>query len=73
VGRDVPPIPDLNWFDIQLWGQGDFASGTSGCAFTVEGVPPDTGKQLWTFRRVADGGWQIVTVSYNSDLPPTDE
>jgi ketosteroid isomerase-like protein len=68
-GESFPPIQDLTWFDVQVWGQGDLAYGTSGYAFTVEGFPPDTGKQLWAFRRAADGRWEIVAVSYNSDLP----
>ena len=68
-GESFPPIEDLTWFDVQLWGQGDFAYGTSGYAFSVEGSPADTGKQLWAFRRGADGRWEIVAASSNSDLP----
>jgi ketosteroid isomerase-like protein len=68
-GESFPPIEDLTFFDVQLWGQGDFAYGTSAYAFTLEGFPPDTGKQLWAFRRAADGRWEVAAASYNSDLP----
>ncbi len=68
-GEAFPAIEDLTFFDVQVWGEGDYAYGTSGYAFTVEGSPPDTGKQLWAFRRSAGAGWEVVAASYNSDLP----
>lgn len=68
-GEAFPPIEDLTFFDVQVWGQGDYAYGTSGYSFTVAGSPPDTGKQLWAFRRSAGAGWEVVAASYNSDLP----
>ena len=67
-GETFPPIQDLTWFNVQVWGQGDLAYGTSGYAFTMEGLPPDTGKQLWAFRRAAGGNWEVAAASYNSDL-----
>lgn len=68
-GESFPPVEDLTFFDVQVWGQGDYAYGTSGYSFTVEGAPPDTGKQLWAFRRSGGAGWEVVAASYNSDLP----
>jgi hypothetical protein len=69
-GESFAPIQDLTFFNVQLWGQGNFAYGTSGYTFTLEGFPADTGKQLSAFRRAAGGtGWEVAAASYNSDLP----
>jgi hypothetical protein len=55
--------------NVQVWGEGNLAYGTSSYTLTLQGAPPDNGKQLAVFRRGANGEWQVVAVSFNSDLP----
>jgi len=64
-----PPMQSLEFFDVEIWGQGDYAFAMSGYRYSVEGAPPDTGKQLWVFHRVEDATWGISVLSYSSDLP----
>jgi ketosteroid isomerase-like protein len=68
-----PPIEELAFTDIEIWGHGDYAYAMSGYAFSVEGSPPDKGKQLWVFRRTEVSGWKVMALSYNSDLPVPDQ
>jgi len=63
-----PPTEELAFVDREIWGQGDYAFALSGYTFSVEGSPPDQGKQLWVFQRT-DTGWEVEALSYNSDLP----
>lgn len=35
----------------------------------MQGFPPDTGKQLWVFRRGGGATWEVAAASYNSALP----
>jgi ketosteroid isomerase-like protein len=67
-GEAFPPVEALDFSNVQVSGEGNVAFGTSGYALTIKGQPLDTGKQLGVFRRDI-GGWQVVAVSFNSDLP----
>jgi TonB family protein len=68
-----PPIEDLAFFDVAIWGQGNYAYAMSGYTFSVEGSPPDTGKQLWVFHRTESSGWEVMVVGYSSDLPGAEQ
>jgi ketosteroid isomerase-like protein len=67
-GKALPPIENLAFADVQVSGDGNLAYGTSSYRLTLQGLSPDTGKQLWVSRRAASGGWEVVAVSFNSDL-----
>jgi uncharacterized protein (TIGR02246 family) len=67
-GEAFPPVDAVEFSDVQVFGEGDVAIVTTAYALTIRGLPPDTGKQLGVCRR-GIGGWQIVAVSFNSDLP----
>jgi len=64
-----PPIQDLAFLEVEIWGQGDYAYAMSDYRFSVEGSPLDTGKQLWVFHRAEGSSWEIMVLSYSSDLP----
>lgn len=68
-GEAFPAVENLAFSDIEIHGEGNFAWGRSHYTLTMRDLPPDTGKQLVIFRRVADGKWQVVAGSFNSDLP----
>ncbi|MGD8698652.1 MAG: nuclear transport factor 2 family protein [Gemmatimonadales bacterium] len=68
-----PPIQELAFVDRQIWGQGDYAFALSGYRYSVEGAPPDEGKQLWVFYRTEDSSWEVKALSYSSDLPIPDQ
>lgn len=67
-GEAFPPVEALEFSDVQVFGEGNVAYVTTAYALTIRGLPPETGKQLGVVRR-AIGGWQVVAVSFNSDLP----
>jgi hypothetical protein len=64
-----PPLDELAFTNVKIAGEGNMAYGSSDYALKVQGAPPDTGKQLGVFRRAAGGKWEIVGVSFSSDLP----
>ena len=64
-----PPIEELAFVDREIWGQGNYAFALSGYTFSVEGSPPDQGKQLWVFQRTDGSSWEVKALSYSSDLP----
>lgn len=68
-GEAFPPVADLSFSDLMVGGEGNLAYGTSSYILTLEGQPPDTGKQLVVFRRAAGGSWEVVGASFNSDRP----
>ena len=67
-GEAFPPVEALEFSDVQVFGEGNVAYVTTAYALTIRGLPPDTGKQLGVVRRTTSG-WEIVAVSFNSDLP----
>jgi len=67
-GEAFPPVDALEFSDVRIFGEGNVAYVTTAYDLTIRGLPPDTGKQLGVCRR-GTGGWQIVAVSFNSDLP----
>jgi len=67
-GEAFPAIERFAFFDVQTWGEGNIAYGTSGYTLERKDLPSDTGKQLVVFRRRADGHWTVVAGSYSSDL-----
>jgi ketosteroid isomerase-like protein len=70
-GQAFPEIEALSFFNVELWGEGNIAYGTSGYTLKLKDLPPDTGKQLVVWRRSADRKWSVVAASFNSDLPMT--
>lgn len=64
-----PPIEAVDFQDVQIGGAGNVAYGTSSYTLTVTGAPADTGKQLAVLQRDPSGKWEVVAVSFNSDLP----
>jgi ketosteroid isomerase-like protein len=68
-GQAFPPVEDLSFTNVQVWGEGNMAYGTSGYVLKVKGAPPDTGKQLAVFRRQAGGKWEVTAGCFSSDLP----
>ena len=64
----LPPIEAVEFTNVRVWGAGDVGWGVSDYALTLQGVPTDRGKQLGVVRRT-NGTWQVVAVSYNTDLP----
>ena len=68
--KSVPKMNDAAFTDVQVRGVGDLAYGTSGFWLDQQGMPADTGKQLWVSRRSPSGKWEVAIVSFNSDLPP---
>ena len=68
-GKSLPPVEKAAFTNVQVWGEGNLSYGTSGYAVSLKGLPPDTGKQLWVSRRGPGRKWEVVTVSFNSDLP----
>jgi len=67
-GHAFPPVDDLRFFDVRLFGVGEVVYATSAYSLRLKGLPPDTGKQLAVIRRGPDG-WTVLAVSFNSDLP----
>jgi len=67
--QQLPPIEQVAFSNVQVKGEGNFAWGTSDYTLQLSGVPGDTGKQLVVFHRDPTAGWQVVAVSFNSDLP----
>ena len=67
-GEAFPALERLAFFDVEAWGDGNLAYGTSGYTLELKDLPADTGKQLAVFRRGADGRWNVVAGSYSSDL-----
>jgi ketosteroid isomerase-like protein len=66
--KTLPPVEKAAFTNEQVWGDGNLSFGTSGYTYTLKGLPPDTGKQLWVSRRAPSGKWEVVVVSFNSDL-----
>jgi ketosteroid isomerase-like protein len=68
--KQLPKVEDAAFTDVEVRGEGGLSYGTSGYRFTLHGMPPDRGKQLWVSRRAPNGKWEVVAVSFNSDLRP---
>ncbi len=67
-GEAFPSVAEISFSSVQVMGQADLAYGTSAYTMTLEGAPADTGKQMAVFRRTPTGGWEVVALSFNSDL-----
>ena len=67
-GETFPAIKRLAFSDVETWGEGNIAYGTSRYTLELEDMPTDTGKQLVVYRRGADGRWSVVACSFSSDL-----
>jgi uncharacterized protein (TIGR02246 family) len=63
------PPEEFSFSDLAISGEGSLAYATSAMTIKLPGLPVDTEKQLVVLRRGADGTWQVVAVSVNSDLP----
>jgi len=68
-GHAFPPIDSVSWPNVQVHGEGNLAYGTSDWTLKIRNMPPDHGKQLAVLRRAAGGKWEVVAVSFNSDVP----
>lgn len=68
-GEAFPALEDMSFSNVQVMGQGGMAYGMSGYVMTFDDAPRDTGKQLAVFRRTPSGGWEVVALSFSSDLP----
>ena len=64
-----PALEELTFSNVQVWGEGNLAYGTSDYALKLKDGPRDSGKQLVVFRRAQGGQWQVVGGSFSSDLP----
>lgn len=71
-GEAFPPIEAIDLSNVQVSGEGNLAYGTCRYTLTIKGLPTETGKELIVFRR-GTNGWQVVAVSFNSDLPLPDQ
>jgi ketosteroid isomerase-like protein len=69
-GRAFPAIESITWPNVQVHGDGNMAYGTSSYVLKLKGFPADSGKQLAVLARRASGKWEVVAVSFNSDVPP---
>jgi ketosteroid isomerase-like protein len=68
-GESGPKIEAIEFPNVQVWGAGMYAYGTAGYKITAQGAPEDVGKQLVVFRRAGVNKWDVVAVSWNSNLP----
>ena len=68
-GQAFPPLEAFAFSNVQVWGDGNLAYGTSAYTMTVRGAAPDSGKQLVVFRRSSGGKWVVVAGCFNSDVP----
>lgn len=64
----LPKVEQASFTNVEVHGEGSLSYGTSGYRIMLHGMPPDTGKQLWISRRTPGGKWEVVVVSFNSDL-----
>jgi ketosteroid isomerase-like protein len=68
-GEGSPKIEAIEFPNVQVWGAGVYAYGTAAYKITAQGAPEDVGKQLVVFRRDGVDKWQVVGLSWNSNLP----
>lgn len=68
-GQAFPPVESLAFSEVQVSGEGNLAYGTSAYALKIKDLPQDNGKQLVVFRRSPGAKWEVVAVSFSSDLP----
>jgi ketosteroid isomerase-like protein len=68
--KQLPKVEQASFTNVEVVGEGRLSYGTSGYRSQLHGMPPDTGKQLWVSRRAGGGKWEVVAVSFNSDLRP---
>lgn len=66
--RSIAPDQSLTWPNYQLHGSGDLAYSMSDYVIGDPASPADRGKQLAVLRRKDGGGWEVVAVSFSSDL-----
>lgn len=69
VRAGPPSEPAFDFTDVQVFGEGNLAYGTSRVNFAFEGMPAQSGKQLVVLRKDGAGSWKTVAVSYNLDAP----
>ena len=67
-GETFPAIRRLAFSDLEIWGEGNIAYGTSRYTLELEDLPTDTGKRLLVYRRGTDVRWSVVACSFSSDL-----
>lgn len=66
-GESGAKIEAIEFENVQVWGAGVYAFGTSTMKITTQGSPEDVGKQLVVLRRAGVGKWEVVAVSWNSN------
>lgn len=69
--EQMPKVDELDFSNVEVRGEGNFAWGTSRIVLKYAGMPAaDTAKQLVVFHRDPMASWQVVALSFNSNLPP---
>jgi ketosteroid isomerase-like protein len=68
-GQGFPPIESFSFDNVQVWGEGNLAYGTSVVLLKVKDQAPDTAKQLVVMKRQGENQWLVAAVAVNSDLP----
>ncbi len=68
-GHAFPPVDEVTFSKVMVWGEGNVGYGTSSYALKLKGRPADSGKQLVVFRRPPGGKWAVAAASFNSDIP----
>jgi ketosteroid isomerase-like protein len=68
-GKGFPPLESFVFDNVQVWGEGNLAYGTSAVLIKVKDAPPDTSKQLVVMKRQGENQWLVAAVAVNSDLP----
>lgn len=67
--KTLPPMESFTFGTPKVHGAGSTAYLTSSYVVKFKDIPADTGKQLVVAQRSATGKWELVAVSFNSDLP----
>ena len=71
-GQALPQIEAFSFDNVEVWGEGNVAYGSSGYTLKVNDLAPDTGKQLVVFRRASDAAWKVVAANVSPDLGVAD-
>ena len=67
-GVAFPPLESFGFSDVRIAGEGNLAYVTTAIHMKIKGAPADTSKQLAVFKKSPAGKWEVVAVSFSSDL-----
>lgn len=68
-GKAFPPVEASRFSNETIWGEGNLAFMTADYVLKIKDAPADSGKELASLRRQADGSWKVVAISFNSNFP----